>query len=143
MVDFIVEFYNVPEEEEVLMKKVWIAYVDGSSTREYSGAWVILKRPYGEECEVAIQLQFTTMNNEAEYEAMITGMNIAREMGLKNLEVKSGSQVVVKHVKGEYVARGEKMKKYLETVKEIMGLFDQITFTKVPREENSVADALA
>ena len=59
------------------------------------------------------------------------------------MEVKSNSQVVVGHVKGEYKAREEKMKKYVEKVKEIMGLFDKITFTKVPREEKSAANALA
>jgi hypothetical protein len=51
--------------------------------------------------------------------------------------------VVVRHVKGEYEARGEKMKKYLGKVKEIMGSFDKIAFTKVPREENLTTDALA
>ena len=123
VVDIIVEFCNVLEEGEVLPEKVWITYVDESSTRRYSGPRVT--------------------NNEAEYEAMITGMNIAWEMGVKKLEVKSDSQVVVGHVKGEYEARREKMKKYLEKVKEIMGLFDKITFTKVPWEENLTADALA
>jgi hypothetical protein len=51
--------------------------------------------------------------------------------------------VVVGHMKGEYEARREKMKKYLGKVKEIMGSFNKITFTKVPREENFIADALA
>lgn len=82
---FIVEFNNIPEEEEVPPKKPWIAYVDGSSTRKYNGAGVILKRPNREECEAAIQFQFITTNSEAEYEAMIAGMNITREMGVKNL----------------------------------------------------------
>lgn len=57
-----------------------------------------------EECEPAIQLEFTTTNNEAEYEAIIVGMKMAREMGVKNLEVRSDSQVVIRHVKGEYEA---------------------------------------
>jgi hypothetical protein len=51
--------------------------------------------------------------------------------------------VVVGHIMGEYEAREDKMKRYLEKVKEIMGSFDKIAFTKVPREENSQADALA
>ena len=109
-----------------------MAYVDGSSTRKYSGAGVILKGPNREECEVAIQFQFTTTNNEAEYEAIITGKNLALEMGVRNLEIKSDSQVVVGHVKGEYEARGEKMRRYLDKVKKIMKSFDKVIFTKVP-----------
>ena len=55
VVDFIVKFCNMPEEQEALSKKVWIAYVDGASTRKYSGTRVILKGLNGEEYEVAIQ----------------------------------------------------------------------------------------
>ncbi|XP_059455029.1 uncharacterized protein LOC132185246 [Corylus avellana] len=104
---------------------------------------VVLEGPNGEKCEATVQLKFNTTNKEAEYKAMILGMNIAREMGVKNLKVRSDSQVVVGHIQGEYEARGSKMKKYLVKVKEIMEFFNKITFTKLPREENSQADALA
>ena len=88
----------------------------------------------GEECEAAIQFQFTTMNNEAEYEAMIAEMNLAWEMGVQNLEIKSNSQTIVGHVRGEYEAHGEKIRRYLEKVEEIMESFDKVIFTKIPRE---------
>jgi ribonuclease HI len=103
----------------------------------------MLKGPSREECEVAIQLKFTTTNNEAEHEAIIAGMNMDQEMGVKNLKVKNDSQVVVEHIKGEYEAQGNKMKRYLAKVKEAMEFFDKIAFTRVPREENSQANALA
>ena len=69
--------------------------MDGSSTRKYNGVGVVLKGSNGEECEVAIQLKFTTTNNEAEYEAIITGINMAWEIGVKSLEIRSDSQVVI------------------------------------------------
>jgi ribonuclease HI len=116
----IIEFSSIPKEEEVSLEKPWIAYVDGSATRKYSGAGVIFIGPNKEECETTIQFQFTNTSNEVEYEAMIVGMNIAREMGVKNLELRSDSQVVVGHVKGEHKAHREKMNGYLENVKEIM-----------------------
>lgn len=103
----------------------------------------MLKGPGREKCKATIQLKFTTTNNEAEYEVIITRMKMAREMGVKNLEVKSDSQVVVKHIKGEYKAQGDKMKKYLAKVKEAMEFFDKIAFTRLPKEENSHVDALA
>jgi ribonuclease HI len=49
-------------------------------------------------------LKFTTTNNEAEYEAIIAGMDMAREIGVRNLEVRSNSQVVIGHIKGEVEA---------------------------------------
>jgi ribonuclease HI len=51
----------------------------------------MLKGPNREEYEVAIQLRFTTSNNEVEYDAMIGRINMVREMGMKNLEVMSDS----------------------------------------------------
>jgi ribonuclease HI len=52
---------------------------------------IILKGPNGEACKVATQLKFTTINNEVEYETIIVGMSMAREMGVKSLEVRSDS----------------------------------------------------
>ena len=140
--DFIAKFSNVPEEEEESLEKAWTTYVDGSLTRKYNGVGVILKGPNGEECEAAIQFQFNATNNEAQYKAMIARMNLARVMGVWNLEIKSDSQVMDWHVREEYEARGEKVRKYLEKVKEIMESFGKVIFTKIPREENLAANAL-
>jgi hypothetical protein len=83
------EFHSFLEEEEVSQEETWVACVDGSSTRKYSGAGVILK--------------FITFNNKGNYKAIIAGTNMAQEMGVKNLEIRSDSQVVVGHIKGEFV----------------------------------------
>jgi ribonuclease HI len=88
----------LPQEEK------WVACEDASSTRKYSAVGVVLKGPSGEECEVAIQLKFTITNNEAEYKAIITGMDMAKEMGVKNLEIRSDSYMVVRHIKEKYEA---------------------------------------
>jgi ribonuclease HI len=68
-------------------------------------------------------IPITTTNSEAEYKAMITGMNTSREMGVKNLEVKSESQVVVGHVKGEYDARREKKEEIFGESERNHGMF--------------------
>ena len=86
-----------------MREEACVAYADSSSTRKNSGAGVMLKGPSVEECKVAIQLRFTTANNEAEYVAIIAGINKAQEMRVKNLEIRSDSQVVVGHVRGEYL----------------------------------------
>jgi ribonuclease HI len=65
---------------------------------------------------LAIKLAFPTTNNEAEYEAVIADMTVARELGVRVLEVRSDYEVVSGHICGEYETRGEKMKKYLAKV---------------------------
>jgi ribonuclease HI len=51
--------------------------------------------------------------------------------------------VVVGHIRGEYEARGEKMKRYLSKVQEIERSFEKVMVTRVPREDNDRADSLA
>lgn len=59
------------------------------------------------------KLAFKTTNNEAEYEALVVGLSIAKALGATEVEVKTDSQVVVNQVLGVYVAKDKKLKKYL------------------------------
>jgi hypothetical protein len=91
MADFLVEFCNVPKNEKLPRGETWVVYIDGSSTNTRSGAGIVLISLEGEELEFAIKMGFPTTNNEAEYEAVLTGLGIAKELRAKNLEVKSDS----------------------------------------------------
>ena len=57
----------------------------------------------------ALRFRFKASNNKAEYEALITGLNLAKEMKVESLEIYSDSHLVVCQVINEYHARGEKM----------------------------------
>jgi ribonuclease HI len=137
------EVSNTPESEALPKKETWIAYVDGSSVIRKSGVDVTLASPDGEKFQYAIKLDFVTTNNEAEYEAVLARLSIAREMGAKNVEIRSDSQVVVCHEQGLAEAQGEKMIQYLNKVQAYQSNFDRTAMTKIPREENVQADALS
>ncbi len=64
-------------------------------------------------------------------------------MGIKNLIVKSDSQLIVGQVKGEYEAREDKMKKYLTVIQTLLPHFKKVEFLQIPREKNVDADRLA
>jgi ribonuclease HI len=64
-------------------------------------------------------------------------------MGIKNLTVKSDSQLIVGQVKGEYEAKEDRMKKYLTVVKNLLTHFKKVELFQIPREENEAADRLA
>jgi ribonuclease HI len=137
------EFENTLESEELPKKETWVAHVDGSSANRKSEVGVTLASPDGENFRYAIKLDFVTTNNEAEYEAVLPGLSIAREMGAKKVEVRSDSQVVVSHVQGLAEAQGEKMIQYLNKVREYQSNFDRMAMTKIPQEENVQADSLS
>ncbi|GJZ36801.1 reverse transcriptase domain-containing protein [Tanacetum coccineum] len=75
------------KEEEPLSAQ-WTLFTDGSSCVDECGAGVILTDLEGIEFTYALRFQFEATNNEAEYEALIAGLQIAEKMGVQNLEVK-------------------------------------------------------
>ena len=79
LADFIAKFSpSHGELDEVEEVKRWIVNVDGSSTLYVGGIGVILKSPEGEKLKYAARLQYQTTNNEAEYEALFKGLELAK-----------------------------------------------------------------
>ncbi|KAL5572570.1 hypothetical protein UlMin_022167 [Ulmus minor] len=149
LADFIAEFTYQPTSLESAKELVpspsslWHLYVDGSSTDNCSGAGVILVSPEGVRLSCALRFRFKATNNQAEYEALLAGLRLAKEVSARHLLIYSDSQLIVNQVNSEYQAKGEKMASYLEKTKEILGQFDTVTITQIPRNENTNADALA
>ncbi|XP_073103292.1 uncharacterized protein [Elaeis guineensis] len=92
----------------------WIFYVDGSFNSSGSGVGVILIGSKGDVMEYALWFEFSATNNEAEYEILIVGLRLAKDMRVKHLKVFSDSQPVTEQVKGKYEAQEENIKRYLE-----------------------------
>ncbi|XP_071917241.1 uncharacterized protein [Coffea arabica] len=129
--------------EEALPEEPWVLFVDGASSKEGSGAGLLLTSPTGEELTYALRFDFPASNNEAEYETLLTGLRIAHQMGITAIRVQSDSQLVVYQVRGEYEANEDVMKKYLAKVHEAIKLFDIFEIERVPRSQNKRADALS
>ncbi|GJY85939.1 reverse transcriptase domain-containing protein [Tanacetum coccineum] len=87
---------------------------DGSSCIDGSGAGLILTNPEGKEFTYALRFRFDATNNEAEYEALIAGLRIAGQMGVKILQANVDSRLVANQVNGTYIKKEQGMIKYLE-----------------------------
>ncbi|GJV73177.1 reverse transcriptase domain-containing protein [Tanacetum coccineum] len=129
------------EEEE--LPEPWILFMDGSSCTDGSGAGLILTNPEGMEFTYALRFRFDATNNEAKYEALIAGLKIAEQMGVKNLQANVDSRLVANQVNGTYVAKENDMVRYLEKVKTFINNFKAFSIKQVPRSENKKADALS
>ena len=147
--DFIMEFIpsNIPAQPIETTQlttdlPIWRLSVDGATNSQGSGAGMILTSPEGFDVEYALKFGFQASNNEAEYEAVIAGLNLAHSMEADQLEVCSDSQLVVKQIEDSYEARGEKVILYLKKVRELFKKFIRVQVKHVPRVENSRADAL-
>ena len=90
--------------------------MDGSSNRQAGGTGVVLRSPDGDEIKCMIRLHFPTTNNEAEYETLVTGLDLIKATGAVSVVIHCDSQVVTNQVNGDYDCKGERMKKYQEQV---------------------------
>uniref|UniRef100_A0A2N9IPA1 Uncharacterized protein n=1 Tax=Fagus sylvatica TaxID=28930 RepID=A0A2N9IPA1_FAGSY len=144
LADFIAEF-TVTEDEpsEEKPDEEWEIEIDGSSVKGAGGVGIVFKTPEGHLLKHSTRLQYPTTNNEAEYEALLTGLRIAKELGANRLKIRSDSQLIVGQVNGEYEAREDRMTKYLKLVRNALKWFDEVVLVQVPREQNTEADALA
>uniref|UniRef100_A0A2N9GP39 Uncharacterized protein n=1 Tax=Fagus sylvatica TaxID=28930 RepID=A0A2N9GP39_FAGSY len=144
LADFIAEF-TVTEDEPSEQKpdEEWEVEIDGSSVKGAGGVGIVFKTPEGHLLKHSTRLQYPTTNNEAEYEALLTSLRIAKELGASRLKIRSDSQLIVGQVNGEYEAREDRMAKYLKLVRNAMKWFDEVMLVQVPREQNIEADALA
>ncbi|RVW69828.1 Transposon Ty3-I Gag-Pol polyprotein [Vitis vinifera] len=91
----------------------------------------------------AIRLGFSASNNGVEYEAILSGLDLALALSASRLRVYNDSQLVVRHVQEEYEAKDERMTRYLTKVKDTLQRFAEWTIKKIKRTENRRADALA
>ena len=81
MADFIVKFTPSCEDlSEIEDKKIWIIHVDGSLTQHVGGIGVVLLSPKGDKLKHKVRLQYQIANNEAEYEALLKGLELAESV---------------------------------------------------------------
>ncbi len=81
-------------------------------------------------------------NNEAEYRALLLGLEAAKSLGATELNCFLDSELVVKQLNGEYKVKNENLRKFWEEAKRLSSSFQTITFTHVRREHNAQADKL-
>ena len=143
LANFIAEFIpSQGELDELDEARKWVVSVNGSSTLYARGIGVILKSPEGDKLRYAGCLQNQTINNEAEYETLFKGLELAKSLRAELVIVQRDSQLVINQVNGTCKAKEGRMKKYLNKVRQLVKKFKEASFVQLPREENMEADAL-
>uniref|UniRef100_A0A2N9FDW4 RNA-directed DNA polymerase n=1 Tax=Fagus sylvatica TaxID=28930 RepID=A0A2N9FDW4_FAGSY len=140
--------HEVPGEiGEVLLADLadstWTLKFDGSSTSSSSGAGIVLAREDGKTIAKSFKLDFPCSNNASEYEAYITGLVIAHEMGIKHLRVIGDSNLIICQTKGEFSLKEPSLALYRALAQKLEEKFDTFEISHAMRCENRYADALA
>jgi ribonuclease HI len=116
---------------------------DGSKMREGLGAGVVFTCPKGDKLLYMLQIHFRTSNNIAEYEALVHGLKLAKEIGIRRILCFGDSDLVVHQVSGEWDAKDANMASYRFYVQQLCGFFEGCEFHHVPKANNNEADRLS
>jgi len=120
-------------------------YCDGAARGNPgpAGAGAVIVSPEGHiQARIGKFLGEST-NNVAEYMGLILGLKRARAMGLRELDVLSDSELMVKQLNGDYAVKAEHLKPLHDEAKQLLGTFPGITVRHVPREDNKLADEMS
>ncbi len=138
-------FREVASHFRALEDGVWSLYCDGASRGNpgQAGAGAVLmdaggdiKGQYGEYLGQAT-------NNVAEYQALILGLKMARNLGVQKIQVFADSELLVRQIKGQYRVKAPHLLPLYETAQRTRKEFETFDIAHVPREMNSLADRLA
>ncbi|KAK1669661.1 hypothetical protein QYE76_057820 [Lolium multiflorum] len=142
--DFIAEWMELQNTGPPDLSRTWTMNFDGSKRLEGAGAGVILVSPEGDKLKYVLRMTFpNASNNEAEYEALIHGMKMAKACGATRLKIFGDSQLVAQQVMNQCDAVNESMIAYKEVYNELEKLFDGCEVNHISRMSNDEADVLA
>ena len=87
-------------------------HFDGSKMRTGLGAGIVLTSPKGDKLRYTLQIHFAASNNVAEYEALIHGLRLAKELGIRRILCYGDSDLVVQQSSSDWDAKDTNMASY-------------------------------
>ena len=118
-------------------------HFDGSKCKIGLGAGIVLTSPKKDQLRYVLQIHFSASNNVAENEAVIHGLNVAKDIGIRWITCFGDSDLVVQQSSGNWDALDANMALYRFHVQKISGFFEGCEFKHISRAENEAADILS
>jgi len=125
--------------------KKLVIYTDGASRGNPGPAaiGVVIQDENGRAVDTISQRLGETTNNQAEYRAIIVGLEKALAQGATHVELRSDSELVVHQLSGKYRVKNEGLKPLVQKVEILRSKFSALSVSYIPREKNIKADRLA
>jgi ribonuclease HI len=143
--DFIVG-HSIDQNNDELCNLVsirpWKLFLDGSAYREGQGVGVVLVSPRGAIFEQSVHLEYFCTNNQAEYEAILLGLQILSSMGIKGVKAFGDLLLVTQQIAGVFQCFDGSLNIYLDKCLQIIALFDDFIVQHVSRDEKTLTNDL-
>jgi len=120
MADFVTQHCGTVEVLEIVP---WTLFFDGSTCDRGAGIGIILISPQGRKYEFSLPIVATSTNNQAEYQALIKGLELLREVHADVVEVFGDSMLVINELAGSYECRSEVLITYYERSMQLLKEF--------------------
>jgi ribonuclease HI len=143
LVDFLAEWVDTQLPTAPIQPELWTMYFDGSLMKTGAGAGLLFISPLGKHVCYVLRLHFPASNNVAEYEALVNGLRIAIELGVRRLDARGDSQLVIDQVMKNSHCHDQKMEAYCDEVRRLEDKFHGLELNHVARRYNKTADELA
>ncbi|HMC07156.1 MAG TPA: ribonuclease HI family protein [Solirubrobacterales bacterium] len=126
------------------MSERLVVHVDGGARGNPGPAAIaaVVAAPGGEVVEERSEVIGEATNNVAEYRALLLGIERARELGARELELVGDSELIVRQVRGEYRVKDAALRELHQQVNLALAGFQRWSIRHVRRDENAAADAL-
>jgi ribonuclease HI len=126
-----------------IQPELWTMFFDGSLMKIGAGAGLLFISPLGKHLRYVLRLHFPASNNVAKYEALVNGLRIAIELGVRRLDARGDSQLVIDQVMKNSHCRDPKMEAYCNEVRRLEDKFYGLELNHIARRYNETADELA
>jgi ribonuclease HI len=143
LANFVAEWTEIQTPPASIEHETWTMFFDDSVMKEGAGVGLVFISPLGVRMEYMVRLHFLVSNNAAEYEALINNLRITVELGIKRLEIRGDSELVVDQIMKDKNCVDPKMAAYCQAIQDLEGKFNSLELHHVLRDYNKVADVLA
>jgi ribonuclease HI len=141
--DFVAEWVDTQLPAAPIQPELWTMFFEGSLMKTGAGAGLLFISPLGKHLRYVLRLHFSASNNVAEYEALVNGLHIAIELGVRRLDARGDSQLVIDQVMKNSQCRDPKMEAYCDEVRRLEDKFYGLKVNHVAQQYNETADELA
>jgi ribonuclease HI len=143
LVDFLADWVDTQLPTAPIQPELWTMYFDGSLMKTGAGAGLLFISPLEKHLRYVLCLHFPASNNVAEYGALVNGLRIAIELGVRRLDACGDSQLVIDQVMKNSHCRDRKMEANCDEVRRLEDKFYGLELNHIARRYNETADELA
>jgi ribonuclease HI len=143
LADFVAEWVDTQLPTALIQPELWTMFFDGSLMKTGVGAGLLFISPLGKHLRYVLRLHFPASNNVVEYEALVNGLRIAIELGVRRLDALGDSQLVIDQVMKNSHCRDPKMEAYCDEVRRLEDKFYGLELNHIARRYNETADEQA